>query len=317
MINTKNINVLTVCRKIPHNVDIHKYPVAEFIFEQNKALEKLGITFDYYLIEKGGIKGYLSHAIDFIRFLKKNKNSYDIIHAHGGHMGSLANIQRKIPVVTSYHGSDINVFINRIIALIGLIFSAKRIYVSQKLRRKVKLFSGEIIPCGVDFNLFNPQNKYVCRNELGLNPNQKVVFFGGQKERPVKNYKLAKIVCDLARVDMLVELKGLSRPELVKMINACDCLLITSIKEGGPIIVKEALACNRPVVSVDVGDVKEITNHIPGTFVSDFDANTLAQNLTKSFEFDSIESREQIRHLDNQVIAQKIYKVYLSALKID
>src|SRR5512139_2498801 len=123
------MRVLTACREIQLNSSIHNYSVAEFIYEQNSALTKLGIDFDYFLIKKGGYKGYIESMNNFHIYLKEKHYNYALIHAHGGHIGSLVNTQRKIPVVTTYHGSDINNPMNRVLSLAALLFSKKNIFV--------------------------------------------------------------------------------------------------------------------------------------------------------------------------------------------
>jgi teichuronic acid biosynthesis glycosyltransferase TuaC len=315
MINSSNSNkikILTICREIPRNNDIHNIPVAEFIFEQNNALNKLGVEFEYYLIKNGGIKGYFFHALDFLKFLKRKKYNFDIIHAHGGHIGSLANLQRRIPVVTTYHGSDINFIRNRIVSLTGLILSKKNIFVSSNLLRKVHVYaSGRVIPCGIDFDVFKPFNQISCRKELKFDLNKQIILFGGARDNVVKNYKLAKKVAENARIDTMIELKGFNREEVVKVINACSCLLLTSLSEGSPMIIKEALACNCPIVSVDVGDVKEITQGIDGTFVSDFNIDKLTTNVLEAIHKRNIDSRSKIKFLDNKVITKAIFNIYL------
>ena len=67
-------------------------------------------------------------------------------------------------------------------------------------------------------------------------------------------------------------------------MNSADCILFTSIQEGSPNVIKEALACNIPIVSTNVGDVKERLETIDGCFViDDYDAKNLAEALLKNF----------------------------------
>jgi len=64
------LRILTVCREAPLNLTIHNHSIAEFIFEQNKAVENFGVHYDYYLIKKGGIRGYIEEIKNFHFFLK-------------------------------------------------------------------------------------------------------------------------------------------------------------------------------------------------------------------------------------------------------
>jgi glycosyltransferase involved in cell wall biosynthesis len=305
------MNVLTVCREVPQNLTIHKFPVAEFIFEQNLALEKYGVKYDYYLIKKGGVIGYVKEVYNFHSYLKSKHYNYDIIHAHGGHVGSLVNTQRIIPVVATYHGSDINYFLNRFVSFISLIFSKQNIFVSEKIFKKVKNYtSGTIIPCGVDLILFKPLDKAECRSELGFNESEKIVLFAGRRERKVKNFDLARKATDISSADRLIELKGFNRPQVAKLINACDCVLLTSKSEGSPMIIKEALACGCPIVSVDVGDIKELSDGVDGVFISGFDFKILAENIDKALKFSYSSFSHKLSYIDNTIIAQKILNIY-------
>lgn len=54
-------------------------------------------------------------------------------------------------------------------------------------------------------------------------------------------------------------LAGAVAPDQVSLyLNAADVLALCSVKEGSPTVVKEALACGLPVVSTDVGDVRDV-----------------------------------------------------------
>ncbi len=311
------MRILTVCRKISRNEKLHQYAIAEFIYEQNEKIAGFGVEFDYYLIEKGGVRGYFYHTLDFIRLIKQKGKHYDIIHSHGGHIGSLVNIQRKIPVITTYHGTDINKVGTRLLSLISLIFSRKNIFVSAGLLNKVRLVArGEVIPCGVNFNDFKPLDKSYCRNELGYNQNEKIILFSGQRGRKIKNFKLADKAAKLSGVDKMIELKGLNRDQVVKTINACDLILLTSISEGSPMIIKEAMACNCPIVSTDVGDVKEVIGNTEGCFICSFDSQDAADKIETALRFGKrTNGRENIKHLEIGLIATKVFDIYKSVLK--
>ena len=94
------------------------------------------------------------------------------------------------------------------------------------------------------------------------------------------------------------------------MLNACDCVLLTSFIEGSPMIIKEALACNRPIVSTDVGDVLFLAGNIYGVYISKFEPALLTNNLCKATLIDTICSRDNILFLDNKEISKRIYEIY-------
>lgn len=312
------MKVITVCREIPVNAKTHGYPFAEFIFEQNKSLAKLGVDFDYYLIKTGGYKSYIKQIYNFRSFLKSNNYKFDIIHAHGGHIGSIANFQRRIPVLTTYHGSDINNPITRLISLIALIFSKRNIIVSSNLLDKVKDYAnGKVIPCGIDFDIFVPLEKFRCRNELGLKENNKILLFAGNSEKKVKNYKLAKSAAELIDQEyLMIELRDFKRSHVNLLLNAADLLLMTSISEGSPQIIKEAMACNCPIVSTDVGDVRQVISNTEGCYITSFEPQDVAEKIKFALTFGRrTNGRDIVKNLDNTVIAKKILDVYNNALE--
>jgi len=121
---------------------------------------------------------------------------------------------------------------------------------------------------------------------MGLKQNDTIILFSGSFTNKVKNYPLARKA--LALVDQnikLIELKGYSREQVNLLLNSCNVALLTSFSEGSPNFIKEAMACNCPVVSTDVGDVKEITSNIDGTYICDFSPDDVAKKTFKSLGF--------------------------------
>jgi len=311
------MKVVTICREVPANTTTHNYPIAEFVYEQNKSLERLGVNFDYYLIKSGGYKNYTKQVYDFRHYLKKNNYRYDVVHAHGGHVGLIANSQRKVPVVTTYHGSDINNRFTRKISTIALYLSRENIFVSSSLLKKVQKFvTGNVIPCGVDFDIFKPLEKIKCRNELGFKETDKILLFAGNSENKVKNYKLAKSAIELIdQKYLIIELRYFKRGEVNLLLNAADVLLLTSLTEGSPQVIKEAMACNCPIVATDVGDIKEVIGYTDGCYITTFNPSDVAEKIQAALLFGKrTEGRLRIRNLDNDTIAKKIIDVYNSAI---
>jgi teichuronic acid biosynthesis glycosyltransferase TuaC len=286
-----------------------------FVLEQVEALRTEGVEVDFFGIVGKGFGGYLKN-----RGLLSNKiQSFkpDLIHAHYGLSGLLANLQRKVPVVTTYHGCDINKASLRILSVFAIVLSKFNIFVSQKQVRRVKLFLKrfDVIPCGIDYSLFYVSPKADARLTLGIDEAKKIVLFSSSFKRPEKNSTLAFEAMKQVPDAELVELDGYTREEVRLLMNACDVGLLTSTREGSPQFVKELLACNRPVVSTNVGDVEEIISGIKGCFIVPFEANEVAKSIKSSFEFDSVEVPKLILdNNDNVIIAGKLMRVYESVL---
>ncbi|MFH1943404.1 MAG: glycosyltransferase family 4 protein, partial [bacterium] len=244
--------------------------ISPFRWDQGEALRKGGLDVDYFNVREGGFKGYGKAYFALKRYLRLNE--FDIIHAHYGLSGMIAVLQRKIPVVITFHGSDIWNPGVRFISRIASYLSAANIFISEALRKKAKGFrkkKAHIIPCGVNLDTFYPMDKKEAREKLGWDRNGIYILFSSSFDNPVKNYPLAKKVVDQIPGAQLIELAGYTREEVNLLMNAGDVLLITSFFESGPLVAKEALACNLPIVSTDVGNVRELIQNGENCFVVD------------------------------------------------
>lgn len=289
---------------------------APFITEQVDAIEEQGVECNYFGVDGKGITGYLRQLPKFKKVIRDFRP--DLIHAHYGLCGLLANYQRRIPVITTYHGSDIN-------APSVLRFSRKsirrsrfNIFVSQKnvdIAHPQKDFA--LIPCGINLDDYPVLDKAEARLQMGLKPSGKYVLFAGAFDNHVKNAPLAKAALDLVPDAELLELKGFSRPQVAALMQAVDAFLMTSFTEGSPQVIKEALACGCPIVSVDVGDVRERTEGIDGCYISGRDPEDLARSIRQALDFGGRTNGRQViekNGLSNDVIAARIISVYENLL---
>lgn len=289
---------------------------APFITEQAEALKKLGCMIEFFPVVGKGVAGYLKSFPE----LKKKIREFgpDIIHAHYGLCGLLANLQRRIPVVTTFHGSDINEKSVLPFSKIAMFLSRYNIFVSQRtldIARPTRSYA--LIPCGIDLTESQLTAKNSAREQIGLNLDKKFVLFSGAFSNSVKNYPLAKAAMYLVPEAELIELKGYSREQVTLLMCAADALLMTSFTEGSPQVVKEAMACGCPVVSVDVGDVREVVDGVEGCYICERSAGALARALRISFNrTEKTTGRERIIELgfSNNRIAEKILSIYNSVL---
>lgn len=286
---------------------------APFINEQVEALERQEIDCSYFGIDKKGVFGYLRLFPSFLKACLKTHP--DVIHAHYGFCGVLANWQRKVPVVTTYHGSDINnpkvLFFSRI----AIRRSKFNIFVSKKNLdlAKPKGNNFALIPCGINLEDYPIIGKIEARHEMGLAQGKKYVLFSGAFDNPVKNAPLAKAAMALIPEAELLELKDYSRPQVATLMQAADILLMTSFTEGSPQVIKEAMACGCPIVSVDVGDVRERIEGIDGCYIAERNVQSIAENIQSAFTFQGrTKGRDSLKAagLTNKQIASEIIKVY-------
>ncbi len=290
-----------------------------FVYEQGEALKEIGIEVQYFKIKGKGVIGYLSNLNRFKELIKEFHP--DIIHAHYGLCGLFSNLQRKVPVITTYHGSDINKTKAYCFSFVSIRLSAFNIFVSLKnsIKSKVKK-NFSIIPCGVDIELFKPIEITNARDYFKFNWDDRIVLFAGAFDRIVKNPEFAKEVIAKINNDVhLIELKGYKRKEVSILLSSVDALLMTSFSEGSPQIVKEAMACNCPIVSVDVGDVRHIVGDSLECFVSStYDSDLLSDKLNRILNNKQRSNgRKRILefNLSNNSVAKQLLIIYNQVLE--
>ena len=213
----------------------------------------------------------------------------DVVHAHYGTMTAfLCAYGIRLPVIVTFHGLDLlaspavsrlRFLAGRLLSQLAALRASRIVCVSDKLRRELWRRSEEavLIPSAVNTELFRPIPQHVARHELDWDAMELVVLFNAGhyptsivKRLPLaqKSVAIAAERCGPIRMEVM---DGSTPPDRVPLLmNAADCLLMTSSHEGSPTVVKEALACNLPVVSVDVGDVAErIRGVTPSAIVGD------------------------------------------------
>ena len=293
------------------------------IANQAKSLKEAGADINLFLIRSKGLKGYLKEVFILHKYLQQNK--FDIYHAHYGLSAIVATLAGAKPLVVSLMGSDVKEegwqqwLIKR--------FSKRRwvttIAKSQELADIVGSDYCKVIPNGVDMALFKPMPQQECREKLNLEQNKTYVLFAANPARPEKNFTLAKSAFDALNLEPyeLLYLQNVPHGEIPTWMNAANVVILTSLWEGSPNVIKEALACNRPIVSTNVGDVAWLCESVEGCFISDMNESDFRDNLLSAIAFSELHlktrGRQRIKQLklDATQQAQKIIGVYNSVLK--
>lgn len=318
------MRVLEVSR-YKNNYADHQLP---FVTEQGEAIRALGHGVEYFLVKGDYIKA--------VGALKAKICEYkpDIVHAHYGLSAITAELQSLVPVVTTFHnGETHNWHVNLMTSLMSL--RAKHvIYVAPHIREKVyfKAKNYSIIPCGVTLEDCFLMDKVEARRQLGWDSDKKYIMFGGAFNNLRKNYPLLKEAVDRIGNDIeIVEMRGLSRKDCVLRMNACDLFALPTKNEGSPQALKEAMACNCPIVATDVADIKHLLGDLPGHYVlpnkkgngawwkgDEHSAEELAELIRQALAFNgSTKGRDRIVELGytNDLVAKKIIKIYESIIK--
>ena len=311
-----------------------------FIEEQTSVLQACGVDILRYAITGKGIVGYLKELPKLQRYIRVHQP--DVLHAHFGLSGLLANLQRRVPVVTTYHGSDINVPQVLRFSKIAMRLSAYNIFVSKRniaiaIRQKGdkamrRLGKYSLLPCGVNLTDDQLTSRAEARKALGIVDDAKIVLFAGAFNNAVKDPALAqeaidqcakftnglRVFNDLKDLNdsalTLIELRGYTRAQVNQLMCAANCLLMTSKTEGSPQVIKEAMACGCPIVSVDIGDVAERVSGVEGCYVvPSREPKDIAQALLKAIAFEGkTNGREKIIEmgLSNEQVAKRLVEIY-------
>lgn len=322
-----DLSVLVVTSGWPSPADPHQ---SIFVHREVEALRDGGLEVDvvHYLGRMNPVN-YLKARAEVRDRLRAGH--FDIVHAHFGQT-LLVVVPSPVPVVVTFRGSDLLGVATRRgrYGLKGLLLGrisralAKRvdavIVPSRALQERMPDGVGSVvIPDAVDPQVFRPAPKDEARRKLGLPMEHKLVLFGGLRNVPVKRYGLARAAVDLLDGPWhaeLVDVDGVSRAEMASYMAACDVLLVTSLHESGPLVVKEALACERPVVSVDVGDVREWIGSLPGCVVCEHDdPKTIASALQRVLSSeDRFDGSDRVASLDPALLARRVIDVYKGVL---
>jgi glycosyltransferase involved in cell wall biosynthesis len=231
----------------------------------------------------GGKRRKLSYIEGVQRFWQRLRECrYDLIHAHYVFSGIVARLQRRHPLLVSFHGAAEMVgWVGLLCRLLAPLADAVTV-TSEEHRRQLGRRDAHIVPCGVDLDLFVPMPSSEARQQLGLPAHKKLVLFVGIL-RPEKRLDVIQnAVHILYQDDESVELvvaTGQPHQRIPLYMNACDVFALASDYEGSPVVIKEAMACNLPIVSVDVGDVAQVVGGTEGCYICQREPSDMAEKL--------------------------------------
>ncbi|MEZ5084600.1 MAG: glycosyltransferase [Bacteroidales bacterium] len=292
--------------------------VSPIIKAQGDSLSKTGIEIEYFTINGKGIWGYLTSIPGLRKELKKN---YDVVHAHYSLPGIVASLAGARPIIVSLMGSDVKSsgLLKRMIFLFNYFFWDKCIVKSDDMSKSINIKKTEIVPNGVDLEKFIPVSRESAINELGWNKNMDHVLFASFPSRAVKNYPLFEKSIDLMRDSFNIEihtLSNLQHDQVYLYLNAANVVVLTSLWEGSPNVIKESMACSRPIVTTNVGDVSWVIGNTEGCYITTFDSEDIAKKLKMAIIFSKNNQRTTGREriielgLSDDLIAKRLMNIY-------
>jgi glycosyltransferase involved in cell wall biosynthesis len=304
-----------------------------FVEDQIRSLRDLGHEVEMYPVHRTGQGMRVYRGLGSAVAERVAEHPPDIVHvAYGGVMAyTVTRSVRAVPVVVSFCGSDllgadVGGAATRLRERVGVLASrraARRaaavIVKSTELRDALPRTEAPVwlIPNGVDLSRFAPRDRGEARRALGWDEAARIVLFPAQPSRPEKRYALARAAVDAlgAGVARLEVLDGIPPADVPAHMNAVDAVLLTSAHEGSPNVVKEALACDVPVVSVDVGDVRERIEGVPGCAVVPDEPEAIARALRAAFDAERTGAGPaRVADLSLERVAERVVEAYASAL---
>jgi len=292
------------------------------IKDQVMALRACGVQVD--LLHIARTKGQRSYAQAAWRIvvLSLQSKRYDLIHAYYGHCGLLARLQLRYPVVVTFRGSDL---LSRRDGAIGQVVARLAdsiIVMSEEMKRIAKRDDAYIIPFGVNLDLFTAYPMEDARRELGLALDEKLLLFPWNPARTVKRFDLVQEAIQIAqqkydRVHLVVVFDE-PHETVAKYMSACNVMVLASDYEGSPMAIREAMACNLPIVSVDVGDVRQIVANTDGCYLCQREPADIAEKLSLALARGSrTDGVRIVRQKDAAWGAEQVMQVYHCLLKSD
>lgn len=297
--------------------------ISPIVERQGRSLSQSGLEVSYFTIKGKGLKGYLTSIFKLRTYLKENK--VDIIHAHYALCGYVALFaSKKQKLILSFMGSDIlsgNRLVSKMNSWVAKQFFHKVILKSDDMKKVLgETDKAVVIPNGVDLTTFSYEPQAVAQHKLNFDPAKRHILFVANPNRPEKNFSLAKEAFSLLDPSVYTfhTVYNLSTEKLVMHYNAADLILMTSVYEGSPNVIKEAMACNCPVVSTKVGDVEKLLTGVPGCFVVESNPNTIKAAIIKAVEFRKSDVQTKGRErliqsgLSSEKVAEHLIQVYNS-----
>jgi len=309
--------------------------ISPIVRNQAESLQKAGVEVNLFPVTGKGFFGYLRNIFALKTHL--SVNNYDIIHAHYGFSAIVALFARKgEKLVVSFMGDDLigsnrmngkvrltSKFVVALNIVLSRYFYDYCIVKSNEMFNNLNIKHKALIPNGIDLKKFYHIRKDNALIKIGLTKKNKIGIFVSNPTRPEKNFNLAREAISLIN-NVSVDLMTLSEIEnsvLIYYYNAADFLILTSYHEGSPNVIKEAMACNCPIVATDVGDIRWVIGDTEGCYITSFDPSDVAEKIKMALEFSEKVGRTKGREriiklgLDSETIAKRIISVYEKVLQ--
>jgi teichuronic acid biosynthesis glycosyltransferase TuaC len=300
-----------------------------FVDRQIASLEKAGVRISTFDIGTSHSPRHILTKWLELRRLVQRLNP-DLVHAQYGTIVGFVSAFVSKPAIISYCGNDLRAgaSVSKVRMYLGFLLSnmaalrARALICKSAQLRQALWWSRHravVIPSGVDLDLFSPGPQEIARKQLGWEIEHPIVIFNVRNDPKNKGLDLATTAMQMVRSRIPgTELRLVENVEPNRMplyYRAADALLCASLSEGSPNVVKEALACNLPVISTPVGDVPERLAGVQPSAVVARDAKAIGEALVQVLlERKRSNGREHVASLRSENISQRVLDVYRTAL---
>ena len=290
-----------------------------WVRDQVDELRRRGIEVDLFEFARGRSE-YLPAARRLRSLLRRER--FDLVHAHYGLAGWVARLAGAKPLIVTFHGTDVRHHLvghlsRRLAWRLDLVAGVSRaLFEAENGRPGLPAVPGSaVLPCGPDLRRFEPIPRERARREIGLDPQGRYLFFPANPARPEKRHDRAAEVAAACEADLLTG-GSIEPDEMPLWLNAANAVLVTSDYEGFGMAAVEALACEVPVLSTDVGIAPYALAGIDGCLCAPFDAAAWAAVAQRHLGTADprVEGAKRAATLSADAMASRVIEAYKAVL---
>ena len=305
-----------------------------FIASQARSLSQTNVSVDVLYVRGFlGIRAYLKALLGLPRATRRKP--YDLVHVHYGHTAMASIGLRQRPLVISFCGEDllgaprhhgitrksrVEVAVFRQVARTATVTITKSEEMERALPSALRA-RNYVLPNGVNLDIFAPRSRDQARADLGWELDDKIMLFLGNPADPRKNVALAHEAAEIVRRHIpsarLHIAWGVSPDQVPLLMNAADCLLFSSRSEGSPNAIKEAMACELPIVATPVGDIPKRLGDVKNCYVCEPSPEPFAEALRRAIHGGRAPgARIAVESLGIGVVANRLKEIYDAATEL-
>jgi glycosyltransferase involved in cell wall biosynthesis len=298
--------------------------LGSFVRDQVEALRAIdGLDVELFAFApSGGFRPYVQATRELRRRYRRER--FDVVHAHYGLTAWCTLALRGAPRVVTFHGTDlghrwVGPLSRRVAKRVDLPATASG-WLARHPRYGLRGAGVErrvaVLPCGVNLTRFQPIDRREARERLGLAADRRFLLFPSDPARPEKRHDRASELADAAGATLL-SYDATPPSDVPLLINAANAVVVTSDREGFGLATLEALACDVPVLSTDVGIAPLALSGVQGTLVAPFDRDVWLAALRPHLDDPDprIAGRARAALFDSNRLAMRVFQAYRAITK--